>query len=95
MRIISPLRFFDSRIRELAKDYLDNQVLPPKSHYDALHIAFATVHELDAIVSWNLRHIANLRRQEKAKSVNILNGYTKPLQMITPMEVSYDESKDG
>jgi hypothetical protein len=29
----------------------------------------------------------------KAKSINILNGYTKPLQMTTPMEVSYDEDR--
>jgi DNA repair ATPase RecN len=36
--------------------------------------------------------LANLRRQEKVQAINRLNGYTKPLQMITPMEVSYDDS---
>ncbi len=77
-------------VRELANSYLN--VLPPKSHYDALHIALATCYELDVIVSWNLRHIANLRRQEKVQAINRLNGYTKPLQMITPMEVIYYES---
>jgi len=51
-------------------------------------------YELDVIISWNLRHIANLRRQEKVQAINRLNGYTKPLQMITPMEVSVDESPD-
>ncbi len=72
---------------ELVNSYLAHQVLPAKSLYDARHIAMVTVYELEVIVSWNLRHLANLNRQQKVQTVNLQNGYTKPLHMITPMEV--------
>lgn len=81
-------------VNELADAYIKHGVLPESSRYDALHIAFSSVNELDFVVSWNLRHIANVHRQEKAQAVNLMNGYTKPIQLITPMEVSHEESED-
>ena len=78
----------DSEVRELADKYVQHEALPSKALIDALHIAYASVHELDFLVSWNLRHIANVTRQERVQGVNLLNGYTKPIQLITPMEVS-------
>lgn len=79
------------RIHELANAYLLQKILPANSGYDAQHIAAATVYQLDAIVSWNLRHIANLRRQQRVQQLNSANNYVKPLLMITPIEVTYDE----
>ena len=81
----------ESSVRDLANAYLANNVLPQKSFFDAYHIAFASVNELDFIVSWNLKHIANIQRQERVQAINLLNGYTKSIQMITPMEVSEHE----
>jgi len=81
----------NTSVHELANAYLLHQILPAKSGYDAQHIAAATVYQLDAIVSWNLRHIANLPRQQRVQQFNLSNNYTKPLQMITPIEVTYDE----
>ncbi len=83
-----------SEISELADEYIRKEALPPKALYDALHIAYASVHELDFVVSWNLRHIANVRRQEKVQGINLLNGYTKLIQLITPMEVSKHERRE-
>ena len=84
----------DSEVKDLAENYLEHGALPPKARYDAFHIACASVNELDLVVSWNLRHIANVRRQEKVQGVNLLNGYTKPIQLITPMEVSEHEHSE-
>jgi len=84
----------DSEVSELADEYIRNGALPPRALYDALHVAYASVHELDFVVSWNLRHIANVRRQEKVQGVNLLNGYTKLIQLITPMEVSEHERRE-
>lgn len=81
----------NNQVHELANAYLAHQILPAKSGYDAQHIAVATVHQLDVIVSWNLRHIANLNRQRRVQAINLSHGYTKPLQMITLMEVSHYE----
>jgi len=73
---------------ELADEYRRHEAIPRGKVEDAVHVACATVYELDAVVSWNMRHIANLRRQERILAVNMLNGYHKPLSLITPLEVS-------
>ena len=84
----------DSEIDTLANLYIQQKALPIKSIEDALHIAFSTVYELDYVVSWNMKHIANVNKQRKVQVVNLSNGYTKPLQLITPFEVSEDEEFD-
>src|SRR5437867_8538015 len=47
---------------ELAQAYLAEGVVGPPMAVDALHIALATVVRVDVLVSWNFRHIVNLRR---------------------------------
>lgn len=79
---------FTEEMAELARQYLAHGAIPPGKPEDAMHVACATVSELDAVISWNMKHIANLRRQERIQAVNMLNGYHKPLSLITPMEVS-------
>ena len=81
---------WEPTMKKLTDAYFANKVLPLKAYRDAQHIAFSTVNELDFVISWNLRHIANVHRQKKVNAINMLNGYTKPLQLITPMEVSYN-----
>jgi len=51
----------------------------------------ASVYELDALISWNLKHLANLRKMEKINGVNLIEGYSKRLELITPMEVSNND----
>jgi predicted nucleic acid-binding protein len=45
--------------RELAEQYLAAKVIGPGSLLDAQHIATATVHRVDVLVSWNFKHIVN------------------------------------
>src|SRR3990172_3135759 len=78
-------------IDELADVYIAEAVVPEKKRDDALHIAIATVYEMDALVSWNYKHLANLSKKEKVRAVSILQGYLKELEMITHMEVIDDE----
>jgi len=78
-------------IEKLADIYIAEGVIPEKKRDDALHIAVATVYEMDALISWNYRHLANLTKKEKIHAVNILNGYLKDIEMITPMEVIGNE----
>ena len=72
----------------LAEEYVNHGALPPGAATDALHIAYASVAELDCIASWNMRHIANVRKQDGVQAVNLLNGYGKRLRLTTPYEVS-------
>src|SRR2546426_8534475 len=42
-------------VRELALAYIASEVLPERRRADALHVAVATFHGLDFLVSWNHR----------------------------------------
>ncbi|MBU2446340.1 MAG: PIN domain protein [Bacteroidetes bacterium] len=46
----------------LAEAYLRDLALSSKSLMDARHIAIATIEKVDVLVSWNFKHIVNLRR---------------------------------
>jgi len=55
-----------------------------------LHVAVATVYEMDVLVSWNQRHLANIRRRDLFNSVNRIAGYRKALEITNPLEVGYE-----
>ncbi len=79
-------------IRTLAKNYIEDAVVSEQHFEDALHIACATVNQIDVLVSWNFKHIVNFNRIIKFNAVNIKNGY-KALQIFSPMEVLTDEGE--
>ena len=79
-------------VDELAKSYMAKGILPAKKEDDALHVAMATVAEMDALVTWNFQHLANLRKVELFHSASLEMGYFKKLEIVTPMEVSRYES---
>jgi hypothetical protein len=63
--------------------YFERGGLPPKSKDDALHIAIATTCGCDVILSWNFRHIVNMRAITAVDSVNIHQGY-RTLRIMPP-----------
>ena len=71
---------------ELAEAYIERGVVGPGSRADALHVALATAGGADVIVSWNFRHIVNLRRIRLFNAVNIEYGYGT-IEIRTPKEV--------
>ena len=77
-------------VLRLARQYLDEVALPERAVDDAQHAALASIYEMDALISWNLKHLANLKRMEKINGVNLKYGYSKKLEIITPMEVAYE-----
>jgi predicted nucleic acid-binding protein len=82
----------EQEVTDLSKEYIGQGIIPQKKFEDALHVAVATVFEMDALITWNNRHIANLRKMEKSNSVNLREGYTKHIELVNPMEVvNFDE----
>lgn len=79
-------------IEELASLYLERGVVPMTKRDDALHVSIASIYEMDAVITWNYQHLANLRKSEVFNGVNLEYGVTKHLEIVTPMEVSKDES---
>ena len=79
---------------ELADRYQQHGILTPRFYDDGLHIALATIAEVDVLVSWNFRHIVHFDRIRLFNAVNMTQGF-KTLQIYSPREVtSYGEEKD-
>lgn len=75
---------------ELAKSYLEGEVISSDYLLDAEHIAIATVENVDILVSWNFKHIVNVKNIRGFNSVNLRKGY-QLLEIRTPMEVIYGD----
>jgi predicted nucleic acid-binding protein len=81
---------FTEAAADLAERYLQAEVVGRASRLDAQHIATATVHRADVLVSWNFKHVVNLNRIQGYNSVNLRQGYPL-LEIRSPREVlSYD-----
>ena len=77
----------------LADAYQQHGILTPKFYADGLHIALATIAEVDLLVSWNFRHIVRYDKIRLFTAVNLERGY-KPLAIYSPREVASDEEEN-
>jgi hypothetical protein len=76
----------NDRVESLRDAYVKAGVVTAKSIGDAEHIAWASTYAVDAVVSWNFKHIVHMDRIRGYHSVNLRQGY--PLVPIhTPLEV--------
>lgn len=88
------LRVFNvvnDEIEALASLYIERKIIPAKKYDDALHIAFATFYDFDLLLSWNFKHLANVKKQREINIVNLGEGYNKPLNLVNPLEVLYEK----
>jgi len=77
-------------VRQLASRYVEKGVVPPSKMEDALHVAYATFYEMDMLLSWNFKHLANVRKEERFLAVNMEEGYRYPLRVVSPLVVCYE-----
>lgn len=76
----------DIESAKLAKKYIDENVVGKSSYADCLHIAIATIHNADILVSWNFKHIVNVVKIIGYNSVNLAEGY-KQIDIRSPREL--------
>ena len=60
------------------------------SRVDFFHIALATIHQVDILVSWNFKHIVNVQRIRGYNAVNMKLGYPT-IDIRSPKEIIYYE----
>jgi PIN domain len=70
----------------LARTFVTGGPLPEKAVADALHIAIATVHGMDYLLTWNCKHIANAEMQTAITIRCRMAGYEPPI-ICTPEEL--------
>lgn len=75
---------------QLADTYLAEKVVGKTSRVDCFHIALATIHQVDILVSWNFKHIVNVQRIRGYNAVNMKLGYPT-IDIRSPKEIIYYE----
>jgi predicted nucleic acid-binding protein len=61
-------------------------VIPARYRNDLRHVAAASTARVDALVSWNFRHLVNVRTRRAVHSVNLRLGYPL-IEIVSPEEV--------
>ncbi len=93
--MLNLLNLFSVRVLELNGEIyglagLYREKVMPKEISDTLHIAAASYYRLDALVSWNFRHIVNLKTMRAVYEINSEQGYN-PVQILTLENLGGDE----
>lgn len=70
----------------LAELYITEKVVGETSRADCRHIALATINKADVLVSWNFKHIVNLKRIRGYNSINLREGL-HTLEIRSPKEL--------
>lgn len=99
LALIRDVRVLDSLpgTAELIDFYVDHRLMPSGAGGDAGHLAFASMHGVDFLLTWNCAHLANAN---KTKHLSVLNGrlglsvpiLTTPLTLI-PEDMPDEEGR--
>lgn len=76
-------------IQELAAAYVSHGVVSRKFQDDARHVAACTIYGIGLLVSWNFKHLVNVRREAGFNGVNLLQGYPS-IRIVNPLELIYE-----
>lgn len=72
--------------KALAKNLIVKGSLPVKAEIDAFHVAVATTHGMNFLLTWNCKHIANAVMRPEIEQVCRDMGFEPPV-ICTPNEL--------
>lgn len=81
-----PLLELNEEALSFAEELIENGPLLQNAVEDALHIAVATLNEMDYLLTWNFTHLANATMRYKIEQVCRQLGYEPPI-ICTPQEL--------
>lgn len=85
LRLVQPLPRLEieEEVLGVARRYVAELLVPAELGGDALHLATACVHEVDFLLTWNIRHLANPNKLGHLTVINRRLGLLTP-QIVTP-----------
>ena len=87
-----PLLPVEPAIAEIVQGYIRHKVVPADPGGDALHLALASYHKCDFLVTWNCQHLANANKFGHNRLVNAILGLFVPA-LVTPLELLGDSDE--
>lgn len=86
-----PLLGINTEIQDIVETYVNRKLMPADIRGDALHLAVASFHGCDFLLTWNCKHLANANKFSHIRLLNTLLGIYVPA-LITPVELlSWEE----
>lgn len=89
-----PVLAVEPAIVEIVEAYIARHVMPADPAGDALHLAIASYHRCEFLVTWNCRHLANANKFGHIRRVNGLLGLFTPA-LVTPLELVGGDDDDA
>jgi predicted nucleic acid-binding protein len=76
----------EEEIATIVQTYIQHKIMPNDAGGDALHLALASYHKCDILLTWNCKHLANANKFNHIRYVNtMLSLYTPAI--VTPLEL--------
>jgi predicted nucleic acid-binding protein len=76
----------EEEVRQIVRGYIQNRIMPVNPVGDALHLALASHHKCDYLLTWNCKHIANPNKFRQIRMCNISMGLYVPF-LVTPNQL--------
>jgi predicted nucleic acid-binding protein len=81
-----PLVPIDPAVVEVVTTYIQHTVMPADPAGDAMHLAIASLHKCDFLLTWNCQNLANANKFGHIRRINGMLGLFVPA-LITPLEL--------
>ena len=81
-----PLLEITPAVLEVVQGYFRYRLMPRDPGGDALHLALASYHKCEFLLTWNCRHLANANKAGQIRRVNTLMGLYVPV-LTTPLQL--------
>lgn len=89
-----PLLEITPAVAEIVEAYFRHRLMPADPTGDALHLALASYHKCEFLVTWNCQHLANANKFGHIRRVNSLLGLFVPV-LATPLELLGEGHESG
>ncbi|HEX6041104.1 hypothetical protein [Longimicrobium sp.] len=82
-----PIVIPNADVAEIVFMYLRNKLMPAKpTSGDATHLALASYHHCDFLLTWNCKHLANPNKAAHILRINARLGLHVP-RLVTPLDL--------
>lgn len=88
-----PLVSVEPSVIDIVQSYIAREVMPKNPVGDALHLALASYHRCEFLVTWNCKHLANANKFAHIRRVNELLGLFVP-SLVTPLQLLEADDED-
>jgi len=78
-------------VAEIVETYIAHRLMPKERSGDAIHLALASWHKCDFLLTWNCKHIANANKFAHIRIINTRLGLFVPA-LVTPMELCSEDT---